>query len=78
MQNLTARQDQVLHAVRDYHAAHGYAPTVRELCALLGCRSTQTVQKHLNTLQRKGRLTRAGSRCRTLRVVAPVGEDGRE
>ena len=57
---LTARQSQVLETIRAYLVAHGYAPTVRELGALIGVSSTNAVMDHLKALERKGAIVRGG------------------
>jgi repressor LexA len=53
---LTARQQTILDAINRFRDARGMSPTVRELCDLLGLRSTSTVQSHLQALRRKGAL----------------------
>lgn len=54
---LTARQRQVLGIVRDWWHAHGYAPTVREIGAAAGLRSTSSVAHQLDALERHGEVT---------------------
>jgi SOS-response transcriptional repressor LexA len=54
--NPTTRQRQVLQAIRDYTAANGYPPTVRELCARLGISSNNAIADHVAALRRKGML----------------------
>lgn len=65
---LTARQREVLDAVRGYLRDHGYAPTVRELAERLGVTKTAAFLQ-LETLRRKGALTHTPGASRTLRVV---------
>lgn len=50
------QREKMLELIRDYVAAHGYGPSVRELCAGLGLRSTATVQYHLKALAAEGRI----------------------
>lgn len=73
MNPLTDRQREVLDAILVFTENHHYAPTVRELCGILGFSSTCTMQVHLNALQRKGYITRERGQARTLRVVRSVG-----
>jgi repressor LexA len=58
VKSLTERQQQVLEIIRRHLAKSGQSPTVREICAGLGVRSTCTVQKHLTALETKGLITR--------------------
>jgi SOS-response transcriptional repressor LexA len=54
----TARQQKVLDFMRSYAAAHGYPPTLREIGAHMGIRSTNGVNDHLRALERKGLIRR--------------------
>lgn len=56
MGRLTERQRQVLGWIRDFQAREGVPPTVREIGAALGMRSTGSVRTHLEALRRKGYL----------------------
>lgn len=59
MTRLTERQAQVLEIIRRHLARNGHSPTVREIAHELGVRSTCTVQKHLEALQRKGMIVKS-------------------
>ena len=56
-------------------AKNGYAPSVRDLCAQLGYRSTSTVQMYLERLEGYGYIRREGGKSRSIalceRVIAP-------
>jgi repressor LexA len=56
--DLTDAQGRVLQAVADHLAAHGYAPTLREIAAAAGLASPSTVLYHLNRLAELGQLRR--------------------
>lgn len=58
MEQLTVRQMRVLEGIRGYMRAAHRVPTVREIGAALGLRSSCTVQRHLEALERKGAITR--------------------
>jgi len=76
MQGLTARQDQVLRYIRQSIIDRGYPPTLREIGAHMGIRSTNGVNDHLRALERKGYLTREDMKSRALRPLdlgAPAG-----
>ncbi len=63
---LTARQLQVLNAIRGFIEDHGYPPSIRELGLIVGIKSTNGVSDHLKALERKGYLTRDESKSRAL------------
>ncbi|MFO0758332.1 MAG: transcriptional repressor LexA [Byssovorax sp.] len=67
MQGLTDRQQQVLHYIRQSISERGYPPTLREIGAHMGIRSTNGVNDHLRALERKGYLTREDMKSRALR-----------
>ncbi|MDI1475853.1 transcriptional repressor LexA [Polyangium sp. y55x31] len=67
MQGLTERQQQVLHYIRQSINERGYPPTLREIGAHMGIRSTNGVNDHLRALERKGYLTREDMKSRALR-----------
>lgn len=68
-QTLTARQRRVLEFVVSFVASHGYAPTLREIGAELGIRSTNGVSDHLRLIERKGYLRRDATLSRGLVLV---------
>lgn len=67
MTGLTDRQQQVLHYIRQSINERGYPPTLREIGAHMGIRSTNGVNDHLRALERKGYLTREDMKSRALR-----------
>jgi repressor LexA len=69
MQGLTDRQRQVLEGVTKIMREKGYPPTVREIGDLLGLRSSCTVQRHLEALERKGYLKRDRTKARSLEIL---------
>jgi repressor LexA len=74
MQGLTQRQQMVLDFIRQSIHDRGYPPTLREIGARMGIRSTNGVNDHLRALERKGYLTREDMKSRALR---PTGLDVR-
>lgn len=54
---LTPRQREVLDAITAHLAAHGYPPTLRELCVAIGTSWTNGASDHLNALRSKGFIT---------------------
>ena len=69
MNPITDRQREVLDAISVFIEKHHYAPTVRELCEILGVSSSCTVQRHLDALERKGYIAREPRKNRTIRVL---------
>lgn len=65
---LTARQRVVLETIRAITAAHGYPPTVRELCAALRV-TINAVNDHLRSMERKGAIARDRKQARNILVV---------
>ena len=74
MQGLTDRQQQVLDYIRDSITNRGYPPTLREIGAHMGIKSTNGVNDHLRALERKGYLTREDMKSRALRPINLGGE----
>src|SRR6202030_4781405 len=67
MVGLTQRQQMVLDYIRQSISDRGYPPTLREIGARMGIRSTNGVNDHLRALERKGYLTREDMKSRALR-----------
>ena len=67
MQGLTQRQQMVLDFIRQSIHDRGYPPTLREIGARMGIRSTNGVNDHLRALERKGYLKREDMKSRALR-----------
>jgi len=63
----------VLDFIRQSITDRGYPPTLREIGARMGIRSTNGVNDHLRALERKGYLTREDMKSRALR---PTGLGG--
>ncbi len=69
MEQLTRRQQEVLTGIRLIFQETGYPPTVRELGERLGLRSSCTVQRHLEALERKGFIRRNPTKARTIEIT---------
>ena len=85
MQGLTQRQQMVLDFIKQSIVDRGYPPTLREIGARMGIRSTNGVNDHLRALERKGYLTREDMKSRALRptnlssqVLGDLGQAGIE
>jgi len=69
MRRLTGRQQEVLKGIHEIIGETGYPPTVREIGERLGLRSTCTVQRHLEALERKGYIKRNKTKARSMEIV---------
>src|SRR4029077_2817694 len=67
---VTKRQKQLLDYLRTYIDQHGYAPTLEEIGRHFSLSSLATVHKHLQNLERKGRIRRLAHHSRALQVTA--------
>lgn len=56
----------VLAFVKDFHAEHGYAPTVREVCDAIDASSTSTGHARIMRLIREGKLRNSPGVVRSL------------
>lgn len=72
MRGPTHKQLLVLEFVRAEIAAHGSAPTFREIGEHMGIASTNGVNDHLRALERKGWLARRPGRARAM-ALTPAG-----
>jgi repressor LexA len=69
MQQLTEKQRRVLEGIHDISQEKRYPPTVREIGERLGLRSSCTVQRHLEALERKGYIRRDRTKARSVEIV---------
>jgi len=67
MNGLTPRQQKVYDYIMKATPS-GVPPTVREICAATGLRSTSTVHAHLKTLERLGYIARDAGLNRSIRL----------
>ena len=68
MEKLTKKQDEILTVIKKFIADKGYAPTIRELCALCGLSSTATMFVHLKNLTNKGYINQTENKFRTIEL----------
>ena len=62
-------QQRILEFIKSEIEDKGYPPSVREICAAVGLRSTSTVHAHLNHLEAQGLIRRDPTKPRALEVV---------
>ncbi|MCH3971177.1 MAG: transcriptional repressor LexA [Oscillospiraceae bacterium] len=69
---LTASQQKVYDYLKS-RLQTGLPPTVREICAATGLKSTSSVHAHLKTLEREGYITRDAGLNRAIHLTVPDG-----
>mgnify|MGYP002514870352 CR=1 FL=1 len=72
MAKLTAKQQQIYDYILAFTSEHGYPPSVREIGAAVGLRSTASVSYHLQQLQAKGALLSPQGKGKKRAVVTAV------
>ena len=72
MSQLKEREQKILSYMKEEIRTKGYPPTVREICAALGIKSTSTAHKDIESLVKQGFLVKDPSKPRALMVVDPV------
>ena len=55
---LTEKQQNVYESIMQYQRVNGYAPTIREICKMVGVASTSSVYANPNILDEKGSIER--------------------
>ena len=66
MPRTSDKAEKILEYVNEFVQENGYAPSVREIGAAVGLRSTASVSYHLHQLQEKGLLISPGSKISAL------------
>ena len=72
MPRTSNKAEQILNYVNQFVQENGYAPSVREIGAAVGLRSTASVSYHLQQLQDKGMLQNPGAKGKKRAVVTAV------
>ena len=78
MEKLTRKQEEILTQIKKFMASKGYAPTIRELCALCNLSSTATMFVHLKNLTNKGYISQTESKFRTIELNVPNEYDQKD
>lgn len=66
MARTSDKQQKILEFLNDFIEDHGYPPTVREICAAVGLKSTATVSYHLAELSRLGKIQNNSGKRRAI------------
>ena len=70
-------QQKILDFIKSEIDLKGYPPSVREICAAVGLKSTSTVHAHLNHLEAQGLIRRDPTKPRALEVTDGTQARGR-
>lgn len=76
MARTSTKQQEILDFLRQFIGRSGYAPSVREICAAVGLKSTASVHYHLEELKRQGLIDMDGGKNRTISLPGEA-EPGR-
>jgi len=79
MEELTARQSEILRLVRQLTEVSGYPPTRAEIAEKMGFRSVNAAEQHLRALEKKGAIDIEAGASRGIRMrdAKPSGKPGR-
>ncbi len=77
MREITDRQKEVLNYISEFTEENSFPPTVREISTHFGI-SLRAVQDHILALQKKGYLSQAQRRSRSIRVLADTRDKNPE
>jgi len=66
---ISERQQSILDFIRETMAVRGMPPTMREIGAKFGIRSTNGVEKHLSVLERSGHINRERGKSRGIAAI---------
>ena len=77
MRSSAQNQQKILDFIKSEIDLKGYPPSVREICAAVGLKSTSTVHAHLNHLEQQGLIRRDSTKPRALEVLDGSHQRGR-
>jgi REP element-mobilizing transposase RayT/DNA-binding MarR family transcriptional regulator len=69
---LTSQQQKVLAFVSQFLEQQGFPPTLREIGDAIGLVNVNGVRGHLSALEKKGYITRAREKARSIQIVHPA------
>ncbi len=67
--NLNLQEQRVLDYIKDQIRDTGYPPSVREICAALGFKSTSSAHQYIWRLAEKGYISKKDLKTRAIRIV---------
>lgn len=66
---LNAQEEKVLEYIKEQIRITGYPPSVREICAAVGFKSTSSAHQYIQRLAEKGYISKKDLKTRAIRVV---------
>ena len=75
MIDLTQKEKDVYEYITDCIEKDGYAPSVRDICAAVGIKSTSSVYEYLRKLESKGYIKKSSGKSRALTVEGGTQND---
>lgn len=63
------KKSELVDSIKSFIEEHGYAPSYREMCEMVGISSTSTIQALLMSLQSEGVLDFERGKPRTVRLL---------
>lgn len=73
-EDLTQKQVEILHFIKNHIQKQGYPPAVREICKGVNLKSTSTVHRHLEKLEEKGYIRKDPTKPRAIEIL-DYGDD---
>ena len=67
--SLKNKQELILNVLKSQIEEKGYPPSVRELCDMVGLKSTSTVHSHLNKLEELGYIKKDPTKPRAITII---------
>ena len=78
MKHLTERQEKILGFIVDRRGDAGVPPTVREIAAHFGYKSTNGVRQHLRLIEQKGHIRCLRGKARGIEVLVALEKQAKE
>lgn len=72
MRDIKGKRRQIYVYIVDFLNEHGYPPTIREIKAHIGVKSTSTVEYHLRKLKESGLISQEDGKARSITVTGLV------
>lgn len=66
---ITNKQEEILNYIKDEILKRGFPPTVREICQMVGLKSTSSVHSHLESLEKNGYIRRDPTKPRAIEIL---------
>lgn len=67
--SLTAKQADILHCLYSCIQEKGFPPSIREICSVVGLKSTSSVHSYLEALENKGYIVRENHSSRSIKLT---------